>query len=147
VLEELQILICNQTDSLIHINLFPHLDKLDNDIYYRCSDIGGGFHLTEFDLSPNRDDILFYYEVLDIKPHSLTSQLFDSIHISFPDSGNTIIRFTYESVTGYSENIFSENSTWSFRNEKYDLPDNCGPNPVSADCYRFVISKNKLISE
>ncbi|MDR2926681.1 MAG: hypothetical protein LBV41_00525 [Cytophagaceae bacterium] len=147
VKEDLQIMIQNNTDSLIYISLFPPQDKLDGGIFYRFSDIGSGFHLTEFDLPPNSDDILFYSGTLDAKPYTLMSQLFDSIHISFPDRSNTIIRFTHETVTGYSENLFSPNSSWNFRIENDEMPTDCGPNPRKSYCYRFLISKDNMKSE
>ena len=110
--ELLQIIIQNKTDSPIDITLFP---KKDKGVLYPVCDGCGGHKQTEYALEPNNearfDDGIFYSSDLNIKPYILASNAFDSILIS---SADNVIIFTHDNVTGYSENIFSDNSTWDF---------------------------------
>ena len=154
VREELQILIQNRTDSPIYITLYPKAEYLsDGCNLYLHSDIGSGYVNTEFSLDPNEDnrrlvwkEIMFITSDLNIKPYTLASKVFDSIHISSANI-DKVIKFTHETVTGYSENIFSENSTWDFiiveRNEQTQFR----KNPVRSYCYRFLILKDKIAIE
>jgi hypothetical protein len=151
VQESLQVLIMNRMDSRIHVRLYP---RNDDNGFYHISDMGGGYNLNELTLLPNSDSLYYRWDEvvfvtgnMNIEPYTLMSNVFDSIHISLTDKDSTIIRFTPENVTRYSENIFSENSTWKFRIIEYNLPTMCGLNPRKAYCYTFVISKDKIQTE
>jgi len=112
--EQIETFIQNRTDAPIYITLFP---KEDIDGLYRPCERCSPHKNTEFNLNPNsyyRDGLLFYTEDLSIEPHTLISKIFDSIHIRMSDA---IIKFTHDTVMGYSENIFTENFTWIFRYE------------------------------
>jgi len=150
--EELQILIQNRTDSPIHISLYPndkYLTPLDG---FVATDVGGGGRDTEFSLSPNEGnryvwgEVVFTSSDLSIKPYILASKVFDSIHIS-TENIDKVIKFTHETVTGYSENIFSENSTWDFKIIERNEQTQFRKNPVKSYCYKFLILKDKIIIE
>ena len=143
--EDLEISIQNRTADIIGVTLFPK-EEYTRGGFYRMSDFGGGYLLPEFNLSPNNDawynwdEVIFVTRDLSIKPYMLASKIFDSIHISLKD--NVTLKFTHENVTGYSENIFSENSTWDFRIER-----RYSKNPVNIHRYTFAISEDKIIIE
>jgi hypothetical protein len=151
VRETLQILIQNETDSPIHVTLYPKGDI--GGLYPMCEGCGG-YKKTEFTLSPHDDrsyynweEVVFYTNDLNIEPYTLASKAFDSIHISLPDKDNVTIKFAHKNVTGYSENIFSENSSWDFRIVDDALPDMGGRNPQKYHSYSFQILEDLIISE
>jgi hypothetical protein len=149
--EELQILIQNDTDSLIHITLYSK-DAISG-LYPVCKGCGG-HKTTKYTLSPHDnelsytwDEVIFLTDDLNMEPYTLVSMAFDSIHISLPDKDSVLIRFTPEKVTGYSENIFAENSTWNFRINEWNAQTQFSKNPQKDHCYSFLISKDKVITE
>jgi len=153
VREELQILIQNRTDSSIHITLYPQKTASTTSNLYPVCEGCGGHKSTNLDLYPNNDnlynwnEVLFYTNDLNIKPHTLASKVFDSIYISSINKDDVIIKFTHKNVTGYSENIFTENSAWDFRVVERDMPDQSKKHPVRSYCYIFVVLEDKIVIE
>ena len=141
--ENLQVLIQNGTESTIHVRLYPKVKS--GQLYPICEGCGSK-KMTEFTLySPNWNEVIFTAGNLDIEPYTLAAKAFDSIYISFTNKNNIIIRFTPETVTGYVENIFTENSTWTFRIEEWNRHTQFCPNP-QRDCrYSFIISEDKIL--
>ena len=145
--ESLEIIIQNETDSIIHVKLYPIITEAVT--LYPGSDIGGGFMTTEFNLPAPNDPLyannrnLFSTGNLKIKPYTLALQVFDSIYIS---TANAIIKFTHEKVTGYSENIFSENSTWEFEVKEWTAEMFISKQHRDYR-YIFLILKDKVIIE
>jgi len=144
VYESLEIFIQNKTDSIVHVRLYP-TGKPFLTLYPMCEECGGKKE-TEFSLSPNNERFLFSSSDLYVGPYTLASKAFDSIHISLANK-DLIIKFTHENVTGYSENIFIENSTWDFRIEEGDK-EMVSTNEIRKfHRYRFWILKDKIIIE
>ena len=146
--EELQILIQNRTDSPIDITLYPKGDV--GGLYPVCEGCGG-HGLTEFSLSPNNGmyewkEAIFITGDVNMKPYTLASNAFDSIHIRLANKNNITIKFTHETVTGYSENIFSEDSTWEYKIVELDRSD-FRARLVNAHCYTFLILEDKIIKK
>jgi len=150
VREELQISIQNRTDSFISVRLYPKAEYLSG-TSYRFSDIGGGYTNVQFSLPPNNDERMEWSEIifttgdLNIKPYTLAAKVFDSIYISTENKDHTI-KFTHENVTGYSENLFSENSTWDYKTGLQDESD-FRVRRVKVHCYTFLILDDKMIIE
>jgi len=146
VREELHILIQNRTNDTVHVTLFPKEDI--GGLYPVCFGCGG-HKLTKFDIYPitfyDYDNVIFTTHDLDINPYILASKAFDSIHISFANKEDVIIKFAHESVTGYSENIFTENSTWYFEIVEGEEPTQFRKNPCIYHWYVFEILEDKII--
>lgn len=142
VFETLHILIQNNTDNPVHITLYPRDES--NVGSYSTSDVVVGSR-TEFDLSPDKDQLLCISTDLDIEPYELASMILDSIHISLPDKDNAAIKFTHERATGYLENIFTESSTWDFRINEWNLRKIFRKYPMKENCYGFAILEDKII--
>ena len=146
--ERLEILIQNETDSIIHVKLFPKKIMTSN-IYPMCEGCGG--IETEFNLHAPNDRLndnkrtLFLSSDLSVKPYTLATIAFDSIHISLTNKDNVIIKFTHDNITGYSENIFTENSTWDFKIIEGNEQTMFKKNPVRFYQYSFLILKDKII--
>ena len=138
--EELQIIIENRTEYIIHVNL----NKGGVLGLYLASDLGGVHYESIFNLSPNEYKTLYTTGNLTIKPYELSAKIFNYIDISAIDN-DVIIKFTHDTVTGYSENIFSENSTWDFKIEKSNRNTQFSKNPVKTHCYRFLISEENFV--
>jgi len=150
--ENLQILIQNRTDSIIHITLHPKAEYLSGDFYRRSDDGSSGSTETKFSLQPNYgsndwNEVIFISRNLDAKPYALVSEVFDSIYITLPSKDNFIIKFTPENVIGYSENIFSENSTWDFEIKSIIRPTQFRTMRGAAHCYCFLILEDRIIIE
>ena len=152
--ENLRILIQNRTDSTIYINLYPTTEYISaSGIFYSISDDGSsGSTETKFSLQPNYgtndwNEVIFISRNLDAKPYALVSEVFDSIYITLPSKDNFIIKFTPENVIGYSENIFSENSTWDFEIKSIIRPTQFRTMRGAAHCYCFLILEDRIIIE
>ena len=142
--ERVDILIHNRTDSLIHVTLYPkRTASTTPDLYLMCDD-GCGYQQTKFYLPSNNQKILFRSNDLSVEPYTLAAKAFDSIYIS---STNILIKFLHEDVTTYSENIFSENSTWNFSIEEYHARTQFTKIITWAHTYRFLILKEKIVIE
>ena len=115
--ENLLIVIKNRTDTPVHIQLFPKETNESGDLY-PMSDSGGPHQAVESDLPLNAEQVLYYSNDLTVKPYTLVSNIFDSIYVRNPNS-DIIIIFTHNSVVGYSENIFAENSPWDYNVEEW----------------------------
>jgi hypothetical protein len=142
VREELQILIKNEAnDAVFRVSLFP---KDDLTGVYAASDIGGVRLENEFDLPYNTERRLFYSGDIQIEPYALFSKIFDSVHISAVNSDVVIIKFTHDTVIGYSENLFTKNTAWNYEIREYNQQTATKKGPVKAHCYRFSILKDKI---
>jgi len=145
VSENLLILIENRTDSSIHISLFPKKITSSGGFYPMTENGNGAHGLCESNLSPYNETVLFYSKDLAIKPYLLATKVFDSIYFRSAITEEIITKFTLENVTGYSENIFKENSTWDYKIEEWDK--HTGRNSKVKDyCYRFVISEDNFVT-
>jgi hypothetical protein len=151
--EYLQIAIRNKTDSDIRITVFPkQVAPTAPNLYPIDGKEGGGHKPTQFVLSPNDgsdevawDEVVRITDDLNITPFRLTLNTFDSIHITFLSESSVTIKFTHENVTGYSENIFSEESTWNSQVMEEDRYE--GGGVAKSHRYTFVISKDKLLTK
>ena len=139
---EMQLLIENKTENTISVRLYPKNKFLHNELY-NSSDFGGGYSNTEFEIDANQDHSLFYSQNIDQEPYNLASQIFDSIHIKSFNSDKISIKYSVDTVIGYSENLFDSSSTWNYEIINTGRPDNFNQNPVELHNYTFVISGEK----
>lgn|SRR3989339_1680122 len=138
----MQLLIENKTDNKIAVKLFPKSEYLHNDLY-DFSDFGSGYNGTEHNIESNRNESLYYSENTDQKPFSLAAKIFDSIHITPFNKDKKVMKFSIDTVIGYSENLFDSISSWNYEIKDYDEPDNFNQNPVESHDYSFIISIDK----
>jgi hypothetical protein len=140
--EEIGILIQNRTDAEIHIKLYPndkYFASMATNIVHGCRDT---FSLHPYvDHKSKSDELLFEVCTPNTEPNLLVTRAIDSICIS--TANNEIIKFMHDTVNGYSENIFSDNSTWdyatgTFRQAGYK---------IIAHSYTFLILEDKIIIE
>ena len=140
---EVEIFIQNKTDSLLHITLYPTKGESPMDGLYSACEKCGVYLLPEFYLYPNNERLLFLTVDL-VKPYTLLSKAFDSIYISSTNKDSVIIKLTHKEVLGYSENNFTENSTWDLEIEKSNRPTQFKNNPVMEYKYKFLILRDKM---
>jgi len=142
--ETAHIHIQNKTESAINVTLYP------NAKFREVSFLGGPIRPTNFNVYPDFDGTYFWSNVilvsgdLNMKPYELVKTVFDSIRIVTQNEAHTI-RFTHESATGYSENIFSKNSTWTFQIIHDNLHTMMASNPQKYHVHTFVISENNFV--
>ena len=141
--DDLRILIQNLTEDSIHVRLFPK-EVIDGS--YSVCEGCGSWRNTRFSLAPNHVKSHWRREIflttdLNIKPYELALKAFDSIYIR---TAYNLIIFTHESVTGYTENIFSEDSTWDFEIYEDDLLKSSYKYYIE-NRYTFRILKDKII--
>ena len=150
VSENLQISIENRTDCIIHVKLYPKVAWSES-IYPMCENCGGLD--SEFILYAPKNQIHFDYRLLyftsdlNIKPYTLASNVFDSICIKTSNNDSILIKFTHKIVTGYSENIFSENSTWDFEVENTSKDTQLNKQRIKINKYNFLILTDKIINK
>ena len=145
VREEVQIFILNSTDDTIHVTLYPQKTASTTPYSYPvCDDGGCGYQQTKFYLPSNNRKYLFISKDLSVEPYTLAVKAFDSICMSSTDK---LIEFSHENVIGYSENIFSENSTWDFSIVEDKMPTQFHTRRMISHQYSFLIIKDKIIIE
>lgn len=143
--ERLEISIQNRTDSVIRVTLYPKvIYHTDSHPYYPTCEEGCGQLSPEFNLSHH--EAIFSTGDLSIKPYALASKAFDSIYIRV-ESKDVTIKFTPESVAGYSENIFSDSSTWDFKTYVWELQNSLGRKETTMHAYTFSILEDKIIAK
>jgi len=141
--ETLQILIQNKTEYTIYVTLFPVGGGIS---YLQCVDCGegGGRRNAEFNLQPHNTEFFLMALDVNIRPYTLVSMAFDSIHMMLGNKDSVTIKFTPEEVVGFSENIFSENSIWYFEKVKGDPLPGLQRGSSWLHRYSFVISENRI---
>ena len=145
--EGMEIFIQNRTEDTLSLTLFTKRDI--GGLYLRYDNGGSGYRHTNEFLLPNPEgkyrnwekECIFITSKLDTHPSKIIFNEFDSIYISTANKDHVIVKFTHESVTGYSDNIFSENSTWS-------IIKGITPRKGLRHCEgTFLILKDKLVIE
>jgi hypothetical protein len=146
--ELMTIHIQNDTDSPIHVRLFPKEKYLyDSNRYNSREGSENIFAENEFLLGFEGNRRLFLSFDLTVEPYTLVKNVFDSIYISTESKDHVIIKFTHDTAIGYSENIFTENSIWNLRIEEIDLGMNGSTKRNIYYHYTFLIEKDNLIIE
>ena len=148
--EGLCISIQNRTEDDIHITLFPK--ELVTEGTYLHGDVGSGAALNKFVLYPHRwrgdwNEVLFTTKNLKIEPYQLASRVFDSIYIRRVNEVDVILKFTPEKATGYSENLFSEQSAWKLEIREEADRHFFHQEVYREYVYRFLILEDKIIIE
>jgi hypothetical protein len=140
---QLQILLKNEAGSKIKVTLYPKDEFLAGYYYDYCSFISG-YKNTVFEIDPQKEEILYITDDIGAEPHELSTLVFDSIHITFNNKFEPGIRFSPSEVIGYPENLFSQNSTWTYKKRNYiDNPAQYEITPTESDDYTFSITGNK----
>jgi len=140
---QLALLLENETESAIEVVVYPKSEYLTLEDCYDFSDFGGGCGQTTFGIGPASDYYLYYSKNLDWNPSVLAAEIFDSIHITLPDD-DKMIKFSMDTVIGYTENLFDTMTTWKYEVHEYDEPTNFNKNPVESHDYTFVILREKI---
>ncbi|MDR0436831.1 MAG: hypothetical protein LBH22_00865 [Bacteroidales bacterium] len=146
--ESLRITIENKTDSIIHVKLEPK--KLEGyNLYAPIDWQGGPYYLTEFDLLPGSNQMLFRTSDINVEPYELASRAFYNISIYSVDRKTLFIKFSQNNIAlGYSEDIFTNNSTWNYELEhSCPKPPRTCKNPGKIHSYTFSILEDKIIIE
>ncbi len=138
---QLQILIKNETENELSLKLYPKQEFLKGDLY-KISDYGD-YTKTENEIEPNDKCALYLSVDLTRKPYMLASEIFDSILIIPIREDEIEMKFTQDTVIGYSENLFDETSNWNYEILNYNEPTNFTQNPVESHNYSFSISDEK----
>ena len=142
----MQIKIKNETGSVQTVQLFPKSDYLTNNLpdFYRYSDIDNGDYKDKyFDVDQDESKTLFMTSHLNQDPYNLALKIFDSIYIILSSEDKIIMKFYPDTVIGYTENLFDNNSIWSYEKRNYNEGTNFKRNPSESYEYTFVISTDK----
>jgi len=126
----------------MYVSLYPKKEYMQGNLY-SFSSIGSGYRETIFIIDSGMEQDLYTTDDLDIKPYVLASLVFDSIHIALTDLSNPEVKFSADKVIGYSENLYSENSSWIYEKQNYDEPDMFHRTTVHSSNYAFIISPGK----
>ncbi|HRS43772.1 MAG TPA: hypothetical protein P5088_03600, partial [Tenuifilum sp.] len=140
---QLQIIVKNKTNHTLTFKLFPKQEYMSGELY-DFSEIGSGHRNTEFQLEANAEMELFIVDELNVEPHTLTQKVFDSIYVT-SIYNHHLIKFSPQSVYGYSENLYTENSNWTLEHRNYDLPTNFQKSHVESSDYIFCVFEDKFI--
>ena len=138
---QLQILLKNDVGSKIKVTLYPKDEFMAGYYYDFCSFISG-YKNRVFDIETGKEEILYITDDLGIEPYALSVLIFDSIHITFNNKFEPGIKFSPLEVTGYPENLFSQNSNWTYKKRSYiDNPAQYEITPTESDDYTFTITE------
>ena len=140
---QLQIFLKNDTDSEITVTLYPKDEYKVGDLYYDFCSFGGGSRNTVFNIDTKMEQELYISDVLDNEPYLLAKQVFDSIHITFAGKTEPGIKFSPEKVTGYPDNLYSQNSDWTYEKRQYAFITMFQTNLTESEDYIFIITANE----
>jgi hypothetical protein len=132
----------NKTDNNFTITLFPKTEFIYNDLY-DFSEIGGGYRKTVINVVPDDKAQLYISGNLQIQPNDLVKLVFDSIHIKPFNEDKIEMKFSPDTVIGYSENLYDDNSVWIYEQRNYSEKTNFSIHPIESYDYSFVISPDK----
>ena len=141
-----RILLKNETESTFKLTLLPKAEYLNGDLY-DFSDIGGGYRNTIIEIAPGIEEELYITQDLKVQPNSLIEKVFMGIQINTTHGNEIELRFSADTVTGYAENMFDENSNWLYVIREFDLPTQFKANPVESHDYIFVISQSNYLDK
>jgi len=134
------IAISNLTNNQLQLKVFPKSKNIERQLYQVSS--YGDFSDMEFTLHSNDSKTLFTSAKLDYVPQQLLAEIFDSLSISI-DSG-LVIKFRPDSVENYKINMFSENSTWTYKKLEGGNPTSFRRNPTVIYFYEFEIKQENI---
>jgi len=135
----MQLLIKNDTKSEMTIHLYPKQEEIYGTMY---KDDLWHYRDTVIQLSSG-SDITIYTTNEQIKPNELAAQVFDSIDIVSSNQNVTTLKFSPDTVIGYSENLFESNSYWTYETSRENLQVMFRSNPTQYHDYTFRISEKK----
>lgn len=138
---QMRILIKNETNSLLIVSVFPKSEYMSGHLY--DFGIGNGYRHTEIQLEIDSEIELFTSEDFKKKPFIMATQVFDSIRIIPFNEIKTEMIFSADTVIGYSENLYSEESVWKYEVRNFDQQTSFKRNPIESHDYIFTISENK----
>jgi hypothetical protein len=143
---QLRVLIKNETKSELKISLFPKAKYLSGNSY-DFSEISGGYRNATFEIMAGLEEEIYIAKNINMKPTDLTEQVFDSIKISTLVGNKNELKFTPDTVTGYSINLYKNILNWDFEISDFDLQTSFKRNPVESHDYTFVISEDKYLKK
>ncbi len=138
---QMQILLKNDVGSKIKVTLYPK-DEFVTGYYYDFCSFISGYKNRVFDIETGKEEILYITDDLGIEPYALSALVFDSIHITFNNKFEPGIKFSPLEVKGFPENLFSQNSNWTYKKRSYiDNPAQYEITPTESDDYTFTITE------
>lgn len=140
--DQVQILLKNNYNKEMYVTLYPKKEFTQGNLY-SFSSIGSGYRETTFSIEPGIEQDLYTTDDLGVKPYVLVSMAFDSIHIALMDLSNPEIKFSADKVIGYSENLYSENSSWINEKQNYHEPAMFHRTTIHSRNYTYNISSSK----
>jgi len=141
---ELSLSIKSDIGSSMTVELFPLADYQSYDLY-RFSDFESGYNKMVFDVVPGQENHLFSTRQIDIKPDALARKVFESIYVTISDQNKTKLMFTPEQVTGYMENLYGSDTSWTYERREESRPTMFQTNPVILHSFTFYISEDKIL--
>lgn len=143
---QLRILIKNETDTNLNLSLFPNEEYLDGNLY-DFSDIGGGYRPATLEITPGLEQELYITSDLKIKPNSLAEKVFKSIQINTSNGSDTELKFSPDTVIGYTENLYKATSGWIYKVRDFNLQTQFDKNLVESHDYIFLISQSNYLEK
>lgn len=143
---QLRILIKNETDTNLKLSLLPKVEYLNGNLY-DFSEIGGGYRNTTFEIASGLEQELYITSDLKILPNSLVEKVFKSIQINTSNGNEIELKFSPDTVIGYTENLYKVTSDWIYEIRDFDLQTQFSRNPVESHDYIFVISQSNYLEK
>ena len=138
---QMRILIKNETNSPLIVSVFPKSEYMSGHLY--DFGIGNGYRHTEFELDIDSELELFTTNDFKKKPGNMATQVFDSIRVKPFHGIKTEIKFSPDTVIGYAENLYQDDSVWKYEVRNFDQQTMFKRNPIESHDYIFTISENK----
>lgn len=136
---QMRIIIRNETDNNLSLSLLPKANYIVNG-GYDYSEISGGYRHLTFEITPGNEQELYVTSDLKIQPNNLALQVFTGIQVSTLNREINDLKFSPDTVIGYSENLYKETSNWIYEIRDFDLNTQFSSKPVESHDYTFVIS-------
>lgn len=145
VQKQTRILLKNDSGSEIEVTVFPKADyRYDNELYEYTS--WETCHDVKYTLSSGYEEDLFTTENLSLSPTEIANMVFDSIYIKILGQNEIILKFRTDSVTNYSENLFSVSYIWEYIRNDYNEPTMFKKNPIESDDYYFKLIVTNIVN-
>ncbi|MBK9388894.1 MAG: hypothetical protein IPN68_01430 [Bacteroidetes bacterium] len=133
---QMRILIKNETDSTMTVKLFPK-SKYSRYGKYSYSDMHTKYKDTTFIPDRKLGTEIFSTDTVEMEPHILAKRVFDSLTIKL--ASGKILKFSPQGAVNYSKNLFSEKEAWTYQRNTMEHVRMWRENGVESEDYIFII--------
>lgn len=136
IVQQMRILIRNDSDSTVTVTLYPK-SRYVRYGKYAYSDLHTKYKDTTFIPDNKIGTELFSTDTVEMQPHILATRIFDSIWVK--KASGKILKFSPRGVVNYERNPFSDTEAWFYQRNQLEHVRMWRDNGIESEDYILII--------